>query len=108
MKKKSLACLLVIDQKSLAVYCSKNIWKYVQRGNADIVEEFAHISNLQVNKKTEIGDKIGLSTHHLIKDIEFFTIWQKNDVKAYHVDKKASHNPKKMWKCVQRAEMMLH
>ena len=41
---------------------------------ADIVEEFAHISNLQVNKKTEIGDKIGLSTHHLIKDIDFFTI----------------------------------
>ena len=57
------------------------MWKYVQRGNADIVEEFTHISNLQVNKKTEIeefahinnlrlnkkteiGDKIGLSTHH--------------------------------------------
>ena len=82
IEKKSLACLLVIDQKSLAVYCPKNIWKYVQRGNADVVEEFAHITNLQVNKKTEIGDKIGLSTHHLIKDIEFFTIWQKNDKKS--------------------------
>ena len=44
----------------------------VQRGNADIVQEFAHISNLQVNRKTEMGDKIGLSTYHYIKDIDFF------------------------------------
>ena len=61
------------------------MWKYIQRGNADIVEEFAHISklkvnkkmkieefahisNLQVNKKTEIGDRIGLSTFYYLTE----------------------------------------
>ena len=56
-KTESLACLLVIDQKSLAVYSPLKDVKVRSKGKfADIVEEFAHISNLQVNKKTEIEE----------------------------------------------------
>ena len=46
-------------QKRLEVYSQKSCESTFKGRNAGIVEEFAHISNLQVNRKTELGDKIG-------------------------------------------------
>ena len=62
-------------QKRLEVYSysQKRCESTFKGGNAGIVEEFAHISNLQVNRKTELGDKIGsFRTSWRIEDIESF------------------------------------